>query len=479
LQQIQTSVAELSGSEQTARTERMTGYRWKICTLLFVATTLNYMDRQVLALLKPILEDPRIGIGLTEVEYGAIVSIFSAAYAIGLVVAGRFVDRVGTRIGYAVALSVWTLAAVSHFFAGVPAVTEALHHSMTVLGSLLRDLPGAAARNWASTIGSLSGPVICLGIARFALGVGEAGNFPAAVKTVAEWFPQRERALATGIFNSGTNIGATVTPFIVAFVLYRMGWRYTFLTTSVFAAVWLILWFSMYRHPAKVRGVSSSELAYINRDPVPQVENTIAWSRLIRYRQTWAFLLAKVLTDPIWWFYLYWLPGFLHARFGLTLLSMGIPLLVVYGSCSIGSIAGGWLPARLIALGWTANRARKSSMLLYALLVVPIMLVDRTQSIWETVGLVSLATSAHQAWSANLFTLVSDMFPKRAVASVVGIGACGGAASMMFFGLLIGLLLTLTHGNYTPVFLIAGTAYLLAISVVHLIVPRLQIISIE
>jgi MFS transporter, ACS family, hexuronate transporter len=479
LQSTQTTVAELSGSGQLGQSGRTTGYRWRICALLFVATTLNYMDRQVLALLKPTLEDPRMGIGLTEVEYAAIVSVFSAAYAIGLVVAGRFVDRVGTRIGYAVALAVWTSAAISHFFAGVSAVTDALHNSTMILSKVLQHLPAVGSGNWLARIGGLSGAVICLGIARFALGVGEAGNFPAAIKAVAEWFPRRERALATGIFNSGTNIGATVTPFIAAFVLYRMGWRYTFLMTSGFAVIWLILWFSMYRHPGESRGVSSAELAYINQDPVSNEERKIAWSRLTRYRQTWAFLLGKVFTDPIWWFYLYWLPGFLHARFGLTLLSMGIPLLVVYGSCSIGSIAGGWLPAQLIARGWTVNRARKSSMLLYALLVTPIILINHTKSIWEAVALVSLATSAHQAWSANLFTVVSDMFPKHAVASVVGVGACGGSVSMMFFGLLIGLLLTVTHGNYTPVFLIAGTAYLFAILIVHLIVPRLQTVSIE
>jgi MFS transporter, ACS family, aldohexuronate transporter len=457
----------------------MTGYRWRICALLFFATTLNYMDRQVLALLKPTLEDPRIGIGLTEVEFAAIVSIFSAAYAIGLLVAGRFVDRMGTRIGYAVALSFWTLASAAHYLVGVHAVTGVLHSSMVALDHLLQHLPGAGAEHWVAMVGNLSGAVICLGIVRFALGLGEAGNFPAAVKAVAEWFPRKERAFATGIFNSGTNIGATLAPFTVAFVLYRLGWRYTFLTTSALATVWLILWLTMYRSPEEVSRVSLSELAYINQDALPLVESKIAWSRLVRYRQTWAFLLGKVFTDPIWWFYLYWLPGFLHERFGLTLMTMGMPLLIIYNSCSIGSIIGGWLPARLIARGWTVNRARKTAMLLYALLVTPIMLVGRTESMWKAVALICLATSAHQAWSANQFTLVSDMFPRRAVASVVGIGACGGSVSMMFFGLLIGLVLTLTHGNYAPVFLMAGTAYLFAIAVIHLIVPRLESVSIE
>ncbi|MFZ1939789.1 MAG: MFS transporter [Terracidiphilus sp.] len=457
----------------------MTRYRWKICALLFVATTLNYMDRQVLALLKPTLEDPRTGIGLTEVEYAAIVSIFSAAYAIGLLVAGRFVDRVGTRIGYAVALSLWTLASMSHYFASVPVVTSALHGLMAILSRLLHHLPGAGSEHWITLLGNLSGAVIWLAIARFALGLGQAGNFPAAIKAVAEWFPRKERALATGIFNSGTNIGATLAPFITAFVLYRLGWRYAFLTTSVFAIIWLILWFTMYRRPGEVRSVSSSELAYINQDAAPQAEVKIAWSRLTRFRQTWAFLLGKVLTDPIWWFYLYWLPGMLHARFGLTLMSMGLPLLAVYGSCSIGSLVGGWLPARLIARGWSVNRSRKSAMLLYALLMTPIMLIGRAQTMWQAVALIILATSAHQAWSANLFTLVSDMFPQRAVASVVGIGACGGSLAMMFVGLLIGLVLTFTHGNYTPLFVIAGTVYIVAIAAIHLIVPKLQSVPIQ
>lgn len=478
MQQAQTTVAELPTGEQLARSGPMTRYRWRICALLFIATTLNYMDRQVLALLKPTLEDPRVGIGLTEVQYAAIVSIFSAAYAIGLLVAGRFVDRVGTRIGYAVALSFWTLASMSHYFAGVPAVTGDLHYLVAMLGRLLRQLPGVGSGHWVAMIGNLSGAVICLAIARFALGLGQAGNFPAAIKAVAEWFPRKERALATGIFNSGTNIGATLAPFITAFVLYLLGWRFTFLTTSVFAIFWLVLWLTMYRRPGEVRSVSSSELAYINQDSVPRVENKIAWSRLTRYRQTWAFLLGKVLTDPIWWLYLYWLPGMLHARFGLTLMSMGLPLLAVYSSCSIGSLVGGWLPARLIARGWTVNRSRKSAMLLYALLMTPIMLIGRTRSMWEAVALIILATSAHQAWSANLFTLVSDMFPQRAVASVVGIGACGGSLAMMFFGLLVGLVLTLTHGNYTPLFVMAGTVYLFAIAVIHLIVPKLECVPI-
>ncbi|RZU29067.1 MFS transporter [Edaphobacter modestus] len=458
---------------------RMTQYRWKICALLFFATTLNYMDRQVLALLKPTLQDPVNGIGLTEVQFAAIVSLFSAAYAIGLLLAGRFIDRVGTRIGYACALTLWTVASASHSLLGYTAVTAYLHSAAVFLAEVLRHLPGGTSAGWLTSISQLSGGVIGFALVRFILGLGEAGNFPAAIKAVAEWFPRKERALATGIFNSGTNIGATIAPFAVGFLLYRLGWRYSFLTTSVFAVIWLILWLTVYSSPAQKTGVSPAELAYINQDVGKEIEAKVPWSMLLPHRQTWAFLVGKVFTDPIWWFYLYWLPGFLHARFGLSLTSMGLPLLVIYNFCTVGSIAGGWLPARLIGKGWTVNRARKTSMLLYALLITPITMIGHAHSVASAVALISLATAAHQAWSANLFTLASDMFPRRAVASIVGIGACGGSVSMMFFGLFIGFILTLTRGNYAPVFALAGLAYLVAIAAIHLLVPRLEIVSLD
>jgi ACS family hexuronate transporter-like MFS transporter len=437
------------------------------------------MDRQVLALLKPTLQDPIRGIGLTEVQFAAIVSIFSAAYALGLLLSGGFIDRVGTRIGYAVALIIWTVASMSHSLVGCAPVTNALHSLATDVASLLRHVPGLGSASWVSSMANLSGAVIGFGIARFVLGLGEAGNFPAAIKAVAEWFPSKERALATGIFNSGTNIGATLAPFAVGFLLYRLGWQYAFLATSVFAMIWLVLWFTLYRSPVQHPRVSAEELAYINREASTQTSSKIAWSRLIPHRQTWAFLLGKVITDPIWWFYLYWLPGFLNARFGLSITKMGLPLLVIYNVCTIGSILGGWLPAKLLSIGWTVNRARKSAMLLYALAITPIMFVGKAHTLWQAVALISLATAAHQAWSANLFTLVSDMFPRRAVASVVGIGACGGSVSMMFFGLFIGFVLQLTHGNYIPVFLLAGSAYLAAITVIHLLAPKLAPVAIE
>lgn len=453
-------------------------YRWKICALLFFATTLNYMDRQVLALLKPVLQDPTRGIGLTDVQFGAIVSIFSAAYALGLLFAGKFVDKVGTRIGYATAVVVWTLASMSHSLVGVPAVGSVLHAAAGWLASTLRHVPGLGQAHWLHTFGSLSGAVIGFALVRFALGLGEAGNFPSAIKAVAEWFPSKERALATGIFNSGTNIGATLAPFAVGFLVYRLGWRYSFLATSAFAMIWLVLWLSIYRSPAQTSKLSQAELEYIHSDPA-QPTAKLAWSALLKHRQTWAFLAGKVMTDPIWWFYLYWLPGYLNIKFGLTITRMGLPLLVIYNVCTIGSIFGGWLPARFISAGWSVNRARKTAMLLYALAITPIMFIGRVHALWSAVALISLVTAAHQAWSCNLFTLTSDMFPRKAIASVVGIGACGGSVAMMFFGVLIGEILQLTHGNYIPVFLLAGSAYLIAITVIHLLAPKLEPISMD
>ena len=469
--------AESTTTSSGRPSTRIGGFRWNICALLFFATTLNYMDRQVLALLKPTLQDPVHGIGLTEVQFAAIVSIFSAAYALGLLVAGRFVDRVGTRLGYAVAVSIWTIASISHSLAGVPAVTRQLHAGAVHLAIGLHRVPGLGSAGWVDSLGKLSGAVIAFGMARFLLGFGEAGNFPAAVKAVAEWFPDKERALATGIFNAGTNIGATLAPFAIGFLVYRLSWRYAFLSTSAFALIWLVLWLANYHTPDRDPRVGAAELHYIRGDQ-PETSAKISWGRLIPHRQTWAFIIGKVITDPIWWFYLYWLPGFLNARYHLTLTKMGLPLLVIYNVCTVGSVFGGWLPARFVAMGWSINRARKTAMLLYALAVTPIMLIGHTHTLWQAVALISLATAAHQAWSANLFTLASDMFPRYAVASVVGIGACGGSVSMMFFGLFVGFLLRFTHGNYGPLFLLAGSAYLLAIALIQILAPRLRCVPI-
>ncbi len=408
----------------------MSTYRWRICALLFAATTINYIDRQVLGVLAPDLG--RI-IGWNEIQYSAIVTAFQAAYAIGLVCAGAIIDRLGTRIGYALAICIWSVAAMSH----------ALVH--TVLGFAL---------------------------ARFALGLGEAGNFPAAIKTVAEWFPRRERALATGVFNAGSNIGAILAPLMVPLVAAAWGWRYAFLFTGLLSATWLAVWLKVYRAPSAQAGVSPAELAYIRSDPAePAVK--IPWLRLFGYRQTWAFVAAKFMTDPIWWFFLFWLPKFLNSEYGLTLTALGPPLIAIYLMADVGSIAGGWLAARFIKRGWSVNRARKTAMLICALAVVPIVFAATAHSLWLAVGLIGLATAGHQGWSANVFTLTSDLFPQKAVGSVVGLGGFAGAVGGMVISTFTGFLLQST-GSYIPVFIMAGSAYLLALAVVHGITPRLQ-----
>ena len=474
-----TNTTDLSQFE-TAVTPGSTGvgrYRWRICALLFFATTLNYMDRQALALLKPVLQDPVRGIGMTELQFAGIVSVFSLAYAMGLLIAGPFVDRVGTKIGYAVAVSIWALAAMCHALVTMHFVAGPLQSAAHSMAGLLAHVPLLRNAAWVGDIGKLSGAVVGFGVVRFVLGLGEAGNFPSAIKATAEWFPKKERAFATGIFNSGTNIGATLTPFVIGFLLYHLAWHWAFLATSGFAILWLVLWLRMYKSPHLDPYVTHSELVYITSDP-PEPATRVPWIKLLPHRQTWAFLLGKVFTDPIWWFYLYWLPGFLNVKYGLTIAKMGLPLLVIYNVCTIGSVFGGWLPAKFMSMGWSLNRARKTAMLIYAIAIVPIILIERVHSLWQAVALISLATAAHQAWSANLFTLVSDMFPRRTVASVVGIGACGGSVAMMFFGALIGFILQSTHGNYVPVFLLAGFAYLIAIAVIHLLVPRLTVVDV-
>ena len=410
--------------------EVMTRYRWRICALCFLATTINYVDRQVLGVLAPELQ--RV-IGWNEIEYSNLVNAFQAAYAIGLLAAGGFIDRVGTRIGYAVAIGIWSAA--------------------TIGTSLVRTVLG-------------------FGTARFFLGLGESGNFPASIKTVAEWFPKNERALATGIFNCGANIGAVVAPIAVPWLTVHYGWQSAFLVTGSISAVWIIPWVIMYRPPQLHPRVSKAELAYIQSDP-PEPAAKIPWMTLLAHRQTWAILIGKFLTDPIWWFIMYWLPKFLNSRYGLSLTELGWPLVIVYSFATVGSIAGGWLSARFLKNGWSVNRARKVAMLVCALTVTPIMFAPATRRIWVAVALIGLATASHQGWSANIFTLASDMFPKRAVGSVVGIGGFGGAIGGMVIATFTGFVLQFT-GSYVPMFIIAGTTYLLSLLIVHLLAPRLE-----
>jgi MFS transporter, ACS family, hexuronate transporter len=407
-------------------------YRWTICGLLFFATTINYIDRQILGLLAPLLQKE---IGWNEIEYSAIVTAFQAAYAIGLVGFGWFVDRFGTKLGYSISIAFWSVAAMGH--------------------GLARSAFG-------------------FGVARASLGLAEAGNFPSAIKTITEWFPKRERALATGIFNSGANIGAVVAPAVVPWVTVAFGWPAAFVLTGLLGFIWLAFWLLLYERPEKHRRLRAAELAHIHSDPPEPAGAKIPWRKLFRYRQTWAIVIGRFLTDPIWWFYLYWLPKFLNKQFGLTITNLGLPLIAIYTMTSVGSIGGGWLSSRFLKLGWSGNRARKIVMLACALCVVPIITVSRTADLWVSVLLIGLAAAAHQGWSANLFTIVSDVFPKRAVGSVVGLGGMAGSVGGLMFAPFIGVVLQTTNNNYLIPFLISGSAYLVALGIIQILSPRLE-----
>jgi len=406
-------------------------FRWIICALLFFATTINYMDRQVLGLLVPLLQTK---FGWTEIEYGNIVTAFQAAYAIGLLACGRMVDLIGTRKGYSLSIIFWSVAAMAH--------------------GLVRSALG-------------------FGVARFALGLGESGNFPAAVKAVAEWFPRRERALANGIFNSGCNVGAVVAPIVVPWMTLRWGWQTPFIVLGALGFIWLVFWLWLYQAPELSRHVSPPELDYIRSDPPEPGPAKILWRRLIVHRQTWAFMAGYGFSAPIWWFYLYWLPKFLHQQYGLDLTSLGPPLVVIYSMTCFGSVGGGWLSSALLRRGWSLNASRKTAMLACALCVVPVVFAAHASHLWVATLLIGLAASAHQGWAANLFALASDMFPKQAVASVVGLGGTAGAITAVVFAQSTGFILQMT-GSYWSLFAIAASAYLLALAVIHALVPRLQ-----
>ena len=412
--------------------ERIGRYRWVICALLFFATTVNYVDRQVLGILS---KDLKVAIGWTEVDYGNIVAAFNAAYAFGLLLAGRLMDRIGTRAGYALALIWWSIAAMGHALARTP---------------------------------------FGFGVARAALGIGEAGNFPAAIKTVAEWFPKKERAFATGLFNAGSNVGAIVAPLTVPWIATHWGWKMAFILTGAIGFVWLLFWLPMYRRPEEHPKVSRAELAHIQSDPPDPPAAKISWARLIPHRQTSAFAIGKYLTDPVWWFYLYWIPGFFREKHGLDLLAVGPPLIIIYLIADVGSIGGGWLSSTLIKRGWTINRARKTAMLICAIAVMPIIFASQVKNIWVAAIIIGFAAAAHQGWSCNLFTTTSDMFPRNAVGSVVGIGGMAGALGGATMAVGTGYILQSTGQNYSIVFTIAGTLYLLALLIIHLLVPRME-----
>jgi len=416
-------------------------YRWTVCALIFFATTINYLDRQVIGILKPLLESD---LSIGEAEYGYIVTCFQLAYALGMVIAGRLIDKFGTKIGYGISVILWSIAAMGHALAK----------------------------------GGLG-----FGFWRALLGVSESGNFPAAIKTVAEWFPKRERALATGIFNSGTNVGAIIAPLAVPFLAAKWGWQSAFIITGVIGFIWVIFWFIFYEVPEKQRKLSTGELNFIQSDTDENNEKqeAIPWLKLLKFRQTWIFFLGKLLTDPIWWFYLFWIPGWLAEvrGTGLNLKSFGLPMVVIYSATTVGSIFGGWLSSFMIKKGMTSYNSRKYTMLIFAVLVTPIFFAQSAGiSTWSAVGLISLAAASHQAWSANIFTTVSDVFPKRAVSSVIGIGgmagALGGTVIAIFAGNILEFYKKAGHveSGYSILFGIAGSAYLIAWTIMNIFAPK-------
>ena len=416
------------GGEQGARL----GYRWTVCALLFVVTTVNYIDRQVLSILAPTLQRE---LHWSETAYGDVVSWFTALYALGFLVVGRWLDRVGVRRGFAVAVVAWSVAAIGH--------------------AVARTTAGFSA-------------------ARALLGLGESANFPGAIKAVAEWFPDKERALATGILNAGTSIGTIAAAYVVPLVTLTYGWRWAFIATGSVGFLWLALWLALYRAPEAQPRLSAAELAYIRAGRPAPAAGHIAWLPLLGRRQTWAVIVGKFMTDPVWWFYLFWLPKFLDTRYGIKLSQLALPLVVVYVVAGAGSVTGGWLSGALMRRGWTVNRARKAALLCMALAIVPTALAPHAGNVWTAVALVSLATAAHQGWSANIYTLASDMFPRAAVATVIGIGGAAGALSGYLFQKATGRILDYTGGNYAPIFMVCGLAYVSAWIIIHLLPPRLE-----
>jgi MFS transporter, ACS family, hexuronate transporter len=404
-------------------------HRWTVCALLFFATSINYLDRNIIGILAPTLSKE---IGWTPIEYGYMTTIFQAAYALGLAFFGGFIDKYGTKIGYSLSIIGWSLAAMGHALA------------TTVFG---------------------------FGVARAFLGLSEAGNFPAATKATAEWFPKKERALATGIFNSGANIGAVVAPAIVPWLTITYGWQAAFIATGAIGFVWLVFWIIFYERPEAEKKLKKEELAYILSDPLESSSEKVPWLKILKYRQTWAFVLGKFLTDPIWWFYLYWLGLFLNKNFGLVLTELGLPLIVIYTITTVGSIGGGWISGAMINRGVPANKARKIAMFICALCVVPVVMAANMTSLWFVVGIISAALAAHQGWSANMLTIPSDIFPKNAVASVVSLGTAAGSIGGMILLTSTGYIVTAT-GSYMVLFIICGSAYLVALGLMTLLTAK-------
>jgi len=442
-------------------------YRWVICALLFFATTTNYIDRQILALLKPTLDEQ---IGWSNEQYGWINSFFQGAYGIGLLWFGWFVDKYGVRKGYAVSMIAWSLAALAHALIVFIPQNASLHFNF---------------HGYTQVLGYSMLAVTAFGVCRVLLGWAEAGNFPSAIKGVAQWFPKRERALATSLFNSGSNVGAIVAPAIVPPLAYYFGWQSAFVIAGLIGFIWLFFWLPAYKLPEEHPRVTPEELAFIRSDaPDAGGESKIPWVSLLSYPQTWSFIVAKFMTDPVWWFFLIWLPDFFKKTRGLDIKSSWLHLVTIYAIVTVLSIAGGWVTGHLTKQGWTVTRARKTGMFVFALCVLPVFLINGAGD-WGAVLIIGLAGAAHQAWSANLFTTVSDMFPKRAVASVVGMGGMAGSLGGMMFPILTGRLLDKfqAEGNikagYAIIFVICGCAYLVSFVINHLLAPRYEPVRME
>ncbi|MBV6426677.1 MAG: Hexuronate transporter [Haliscomenobacter sp.] len=419
-------------------TTKIGRYRWRILAMLFAATTINYMDRSVIGVLAPTLQHKVFG--WTDADYGYISASFQLAYGIGMLAMGALIDKIGTRWGYTLSIAIWSVFGMLH----------------------------ATIRPAFSFVG--------FALARFGLGFGESGNFPSCIKTVAEWFPKKERAFATGIFNAGSNVGAIMAPLIIPLIVSDTGhnWQYAFLTTGVFSAIWVVGWLSIYRKPEEHPKLSASELAYIKSDSNGEETTTkVPWGKVLPLPQTWAFAIAK-LTDAVWWFYLFWGGKYIAETFGLNIRGLGLPLIIIYVVADVGSIAGGWLSGFFMSRGWSVNKARKITLLICALIILPVMFVTLTDNKWLAVALIALGAGGHQAWSANVFTLVSDVFPKKATATVVGIGGAMGAFAGLAAHITLGELLTASGpGAYFFAFLIAGLMYLTVLGVAHLLMPKM------
>ena len=421
-------------TSQPSLDQKPTMIRWWICALLFFATTINYIDRQVFAILAPQLQTE---IGWSEIEYGYIVTAFQLSYAIGLLLVGKLIDFLGTKKGFILSIIVWSLAAMAHALARTP---------------------------------------IGFGVARLALGIGESGNFPAAIKTISEWFPRKERALATGIFNSGSNIGAIVAPLLVPIIALNFGWQAAFIITGFLGFIWLFFWLRLMKRPEEHPGINAAELDLIKADTEENLEKPTSIWKIIRTRKVWAIAIGKFLTDPIWWFFLYWLPKFLNTTYGLKLDKIGLPLIVAYLIADVGSIGGGWLSSHFLKMGWSINAARKTTLLICAILVVPIYWASGIDDLWPAVILIGLGMAAHTGWSANMYTLATDFFPKKDMGTVVGFIGMAGAVGGMLMASATGHLLEAT-GSYRILFVIAASMYGIALIIIHLLVPNIDAVK--